>query len=98
MNFDVRSYCERIKRANPKRFEFAFSVLVDYVRGTSVIADNRADETKMWAFIGPIAEELGVTEIDLTSVYHVIDATKYPYDTLLETMFAAVCEKLEYTD
>lgn len=90
MTFDVRSYCERIKQADPRRFEFAFSVLTDYVRGASMIADSRADETKMWAWVGPLAVELGVHRVTLEC-----PLTGEKYADLLEATFAAVCDRLE---
>lgn len=95
MQFDVRSYCERMKRANPKRFEFAFGVLTDYLRGASMIADCRSDETKAWAFIGPLADELEVMTVKRKYKTGNRATVFEPSISLLELMFAAVCEKLE---
>lgn len=88
VNFDVRSYCERLAKADPERFEFIeFSHADHFGRGWLLVDrythySARGNETPeaTWAFVGPLADEFGV-EINgkLT----------------LEATFAAVVEKLE---
>ena len=100
MNFDVRSYCERLAKADPERFRLNVSItctwwhLADATNKADVYAGCYAYEA--WAFIGPLADELGIKEIDLgPSLDLDTDMTQYAYDSLLEATFAAVVEKLE---
>ena len=98
MNFDVRSYCERLAKADQKRFEFieynddclSEWGVVDRVR-SRILEDNESIST-LWAFVGPLADELRVNGDNITAQEKQPDGR---YLGHLEATFAAVVEKLE---
>ena len=112
MNFDVREYAMRLAKADPERFRLNVSItctwwhLADATNKADVYAGCYAYEA--WAFIGPLADELGVANvgtIDLDETgchrleYNKRLKTYAPtpplFDSLLEAVFAAVCAKLD---
>ena len=98
MNFDVRIYCERLAKADPDRLEFhtgAYWVLRDALNVAVIEEPRRGDDLhygQLWAFIGPLADELRVTGDDITAQEKQPDGR---YLGHLEATFAAVCMKLE---
>lgn len=97
MNFDVKSYCERMAKARPERFEcmveyLPLCVCRDIVAGLVLWSNDNSRGG--WGFIGPLADELNVKWFDL---FESLGKAEYPgvSNTLLEATFAAVCEKLE---
>lgn len=99
MNFDVKPYCERLAKAAPERFcithDVEFGGELGDRDGSGLLLDCRSPVIA-WAFIGPLADELGVRPSDLLDakarIYWKDDAREAG---LLEATFAAVCEKLE---
>lgn len=59
MNFDVRSYCERLAKADPERWEFVDSptcwMLWEQPKRKRVAIDCCFSASALWAFIGPLA-------------------------------------------
>lgn len=93
MNFDVRSYCERLAKAAPERIElmiFGEPERAWGVRDRKMFKSCFCDsgEYEFWAFIGPLADELGVKCV---CTYRRGESRA----TLLEAVFAACCGKLE---
>ena len=107
MNFDVRSYCERLAKADPERFVLEGHHITDIKTVTALrIRDgfnfDHIDwlyyNRELWAFVGPLADELGIEEIDRECYYDHdggVQGVTCQYVTLLEATFAAVVEKLE---
>ena len=96
MNFDVRSYCERLAKADPrfKLREGGTWVLRDALASTVHDEVCWCDEAgELWAFIGPLADELRVLGDDITSQEKQPDG-RY-LSGFLEATFAAVCKKME---
>lgn len=104
MDFDVSSYCKRLANADPERFLFNqhggvwFLREKDYDGDFMLMLDYGSSMKSAWAFIGPLADELGIDMIDRG--YHDegqqgVPDERYEYDSLLEAVFAAVVEKLE---
>lgn len=97
MNFDVRRYCERIAKAMPEQFKFVRDCPDNWVLGLPsghLWAD--ADVDHFWAFIGPLADELGVQWYDMLDGESLGGGiNRGESGSLLEATFAAVCEKLE---
>lgn len=97
IKFDVRSYCERIAKAMPEQFKFVRDCPDNWVLGLPsghLWAD--ADVDHFWAFIGPLADELGVTILRTYKTGN-RGAVFTPSISMLEATFAAVCETLEGT-
>lgn len=89
VNFDVKSYCERMAKARPERFEcmveyLPLCVCRDIVAGLVLWSNDNSRGG--WGFIGPLADELGITAVTTAR-----SGTR----NLLEATFAAVCMVLE---
>jgi len=92
VNFDPRPYCERLAKADPERFcithDVEFGGELGDRDGSGLLLDC-CSSVIAWAFIGPLADELGAWPQELGTDY-----APYP-GGLLEAVFDAVCEKLE---
>lgn len=97
MNFDVRAYCERIAKACPDRFRLHEFEDDEDCCGWTLVDNNKYNTVSegeslatLWAFIGPLAVEIGVHRVTLEC-----PLTGEKYADLLEATFAAVCDRLE---
>ncbi len=67
MNFDVRSYCERLAKAAPERFKLTDDEGGGWWHFTDI--PNKSDvytgcdACDYWGLIGPLADELGVADV-----------------------------------
>lgn len=105
MNFDVRAYCERIAKANQERFSFESDgpIWLLYDGRFPVLSKSVSSADSAWQFIGPLADELGIGQVDMYWRCPMgcrqtdDDGNDLPprFSGLLEATFAAVCEKLE---
>lgn len=104
MSFDPRPYCERIAAVKPDRFKFVRVLEGSWVAdvpGGHLWSDSDSDH--LWAFIGPLADELTVRPSDVFDAAVSVFARNRrqygdkgtPQPTLLEATFEAVASRLE---